>query len=148
LGHVKEPSSCSSLRAAGKIRMFSFLPSLIEVSRAAWFGVPLEMKEGTIPIWGTKGLSTRPRGITLMTTHLNYTPLSHYYLAFTLVIHFSRSHWPYRNFQIDSFGFSLTAAILLKVTLRNWRAAGRFCPLKSLLKLLTTILEGGFFISS
>jgi hypothetical protein len=32
--------------------MFHFLPSLIEVSRAAWCGVPLEMKEGTIPIWG------------------------------------------------------------------------------------------------
>jgi hypothetical protein len=68
LVHVKEPSSCSSLRVAGKIRMYSFLPSLIEVSRAAWCGVPLEMKEGTIPIWGTKGLSTRPRCITLMTT--------------------------------------------------------------------------------
>jgi hypothetical protein len=68
LGHVKEPSSCGSLRAAGKIRMFSFLPSLIEVSRAAWCGVPLEMKEGTIPIWGTKVLYTRPRCITL-TTH-------------------------------------------------------------------------------
>jgi hypothetical protein len=67
LGHVKEPSSCGSLRAAGKIRMFSFLPSLIEVSRAVWCGVPLEMKEGTIPIWGTKGLSTRPRCITLIT---------------------------------------------------------------------------------
>jgi hypothetical protein len=67
LGHVKEPSSCGSLRAAGKIRMFCFLPSLIEVSRAAWCGVPLEMKEGTIPIWGTKGLSTRPRCITLIT---------------------------------------------------------------------------------
>jgi hypothetical protein len=67
LGHVKEPSSCSSLRAAGKIRMFSFLPSLIEASRAAWYGVTLEMKDGTIPIWGTKGLSTRPRYITLIT---------------------------------------------------------------------------------
>jgi hypothetical protein len=41
--------------------MFSFLPSLIEVSRAAWRGVPLEMKEGIIPVGGTKGLSTRPR---------------------------------------------------------------------------------------
>jgi hypothetical protein len=41
LGHVREPSSCGSLRAAGKIRMFSFLPSLIEASRAAWCGVPL-----------------------------------------------------------------------------------------------------------
>jgi hypothetical protein len=70
LGHVKEPSSCGSLRAAGKIRMFSFLPSLIEVSRAAWCGVPLEMKEVTIPIWGTKGLSTRPRCITLITHSL------------------------------------------------------------------------------
>jgi hypothetical protein len=30
--------------------------------------MPLEMKEGTIPIWGTKGLSTRPRCITLITT--------------------------------------------------------------------------------
>jgi hypothetical protein len=59
LGHVKEPSSCGSLRAAGKILMFSFLPSLIDVSRAAWCGVPLEMKEGTIPIWRTKGLFTR-----------------------------------------------------------------------------------------
>jgi hypothetical protein len=29
--------------------------------------VPPEMKEGTIPIWGTKGLSTRPRCITLIT---------------------------------------------------------------------------------
>jgi hypothetical protein len=67
LGHVKEPSSCSSLGAAGRIRMFSYLPSLIEASRAAWCGVPLEMKEGTIPIRGTKGLSTRPRCITLIT---------------------------------------------------------------------------------
>jgi hypothetical protein len=67
LGHVKDPSCCSSLRAAGEIRMFSFLPSLIEASRAAWCGVPLEMKEGTIPIMGTKGLSTRPRCITLIT---------------------------------------------------------------------------------
>jgi hypothetical protein len=72
LGHVKEPSSCGSLRAAGKIRIFSFLPSLIEVSRAACCGVPLEMKEGTIAIWGTKGLSTRPRCVTLMTTHTGY----------------------------------------------------------------------------
>jgi hypothetical protein len=47
--------------------MFSCLPSLIEVSRAAWCGVPLEMKEITIPIWGTKGLSTRPRCIILIT---------------------------------------------------------------------------------
>jgi hypothetical protein len=46
--------------------MFSFLPSLIEVSRAAWCGVPLEVKEGTTPVWGTKGLSTRPRCITLI----------------------------------------------------------------------------------
>jgi hypothetical protein len=67
LGHVKEPRSCSSLQAAGKIHMFSFLPSLIEVYRAAWCGVPLEMKDGTIPIRGTKGLSTRPRYITLIT---------------------------------------------------------------------------------
>jgi hypothetical protein len=66
LGHVKEPSSCGSLRAAGKIRMFSFLPLLIEVSRTAWCGVPLEMKEGTIPIWDTKALSIRPRCITLI----------------------------------------------------------------------------------
>jgi hypothetical protein len=28
--------------------------------------VPLEMKEGTIPVRGTKGLSTRPRCITLL----------------------------------------------------------------------------------
>jgi hypothetical protein len=27
---------------------FSFLPSLIEASRATWCGAPLEMKEGTI----------------------------------------------------------------------------------------------------
>jgi hypothetical protein len=47
--------------------MFSFLPSLIEASRAAWCWVPLEMKEGTIPVRGTKGLSTRPRCITLIT---------------------------------------------------------------------------------
>jgi hypothetical protein len=60
LGHVKEPSSCSSLRAAGKIRMFSFLPSLIQVSRTAWCGVPLELKEGTIPMRGTKGLGALP----------------------------------------------------------------------------------------
>jgi hypothetical protein len=64
LGHVKEPSSCSSLRAAGKMRMYSLLPSLIEASRAGWCGVPLEMKEGTIPIRSTKGLSTRPKFIT------------------------------------------------------------------------------------
>jgi hypothetical protein len=76
LGHLKEPSSCNLFRAAGKIRMYSFLPSLIEASRTAWCGVALEMKEGTIPIWGTKGLSTRPRCITLMTnsnsTHYVY----------------------------------------------------------------------------
>jgi hypothetical protein len=30
LGHVKEPTSCGSLRAAGKFRLFNFLPSLIE----------------------------------------------------------------------------------------------------------------------
>jgi hypothetical protein len=47
--------------------MFTFLPSLIDASRAAWCGVPLEMMEGTIPIGGTKGLSTRPRCITLIT---------------------------------------------------------------------------------
>jgi hypothetical protein len=29
--------------------------------------VPLEMKKGTIPVRGTKGLSTRPRCITLIT---------------------------------------------------------------------------------
>jgi hypothetical protein len=51
--------------------MFSFLPSLIEASRAGRCGVPLEMTEGTIPIRGTKGLSKRPRCITLMTTQLN-----------------------------------------------------------------------------
>jgi hypothetical protein len=66
-GHVLEPSSCGSLRAAGKMRMFKFLPSLIEISRAAWCGVPLEMNEGTIPICGTKVLSARPRCITLIT---------------------------------------------------------------------------------
>jgi hypothetical protein len=61
LGHVKDPISCSSLRADGKIRMYSFLPSVIEASRAAWCGAPLEMKEGIIWIWGTEGLSIRPR---------------------------------------------------------------------------------------
>jgi hypothetical protein len=35
--------------------------------------VPLEMKEGTIPIRGTKGLSTSPRCITLI-TQLKLTP--------------------------------------------------------------------------
>jgi hypothetical protein len=29
LGHVKEPNTCSKLRGAGKIRMFSFIPSLV-----------------------------------------------------------------------------------------------------------------------
>jgi hypothetical protein len=48
LGHVKEPNTCSKLRGAGKIRVFSFLPSLVEASRATWCGAPLEMKEGTI----------------------------------------------------------------------------------------------------
>jgi hypothetical protein len=71
LGHVKEPSSWGLLRAAGKIRMYSFLPSLIEVSRASWCGMPLEKKEGTIPIWSTKGLSKRPRCITLKITQLS-----------------------------------------------------------------------------
>jgi hypothetical protein len=32
----------------GKIRAFCFLPSVIEASRAAWCGAPLEMTEGTI----------------------------------------------------------------------------------------------------
>jgi hypothetical protein len=45
---VKEPNACSKLRGAGKIRVLSFLPSLVEASRAAWCGAPLEMKEGTI----------------------------------------------------------------------------------------------------
>jgi hypothetical protein len=45
LGHVKEPSNCGKLRVAGKIRVFSFLPSLVEASRAAWCGASLEMKE-------------------------------------------------------------------------------------------------------
>jgi hypothetical protein len=36
-------------------------PSLIEASRAAWCGAPLEMTEGTVWIWGTEGLSIRPR---------------------------------------------------------------------------------------
>jgi hypothetical protein len=66
LGHVKEPISCSSLRADGKICMYSFLPSLIEASRAAWCGAPLEMKEGTIWIWGLQGLGA----VTLMTIYL------------------------------------------------------------------------------
>jgi hypothetical protein len=48
LGHEKEPSDCVSLGIAGKIRLLSFLPSLIEASRAAWCGAPLEMTEGTI----------------------------------------------------------------------------------------------------
>jgi hypothetical protein len=48
LGHVKEPNTCSKLRGAGKIRVFSFFPSLVEASCAAWCGAPLEMKEGTI----------------------------------------------------------------------------------------------------
>jgi hypothetical protein len=48
LGHVKEASTCSKLRGAGKIRVFSFLSSLVEASRAAWCGAPLEMKEGTV----------------------------------------------------------------------------------------------------
>jgi hypothetical protein len=39
----------------------SFLLSLIEASRSAWCGAPLEMTEGTILIWGTEGLSIRPR---------------------------------------------------------------------------------------
>jgi hypothetical protein len=54
LGHVKDPSICSELRGAGKIRS-SFLPSLIEVSRAGWCGVPLEMKVGTISDVGNRG---------------------------------------------------------------------------------------------
>jgi hypothetical protein len=61
LRHVKDPISCSSLRADSKIRVCSFLPSLIEASRAAWCGAPLEITEGTIWIWGTEGLSIRPR---------------------------------------------------------------------------------------
>jgi hypothetical protein len=47
-GHVKEPSNCGKLRVARKIRVFIFLPSLMEASRAAWCGAPLEVKEGTI----------------------------------------------------------------------------------------------------
>jgi hypothetical protein len=38
---VKESNACSKLRGAGKIRVLSFLPSLVD-------GAPLEMKEGTI----------------------------------------------------------------------------------------------------
>jgi hypothetical protein len=38
-----------------------FHPSLIQASRSAWCGAPLEMTEGTIWIWGTEGLSIRPR---------------------------------------------------------------------------------------
>jgi hypothetical protein len=48
LGHVKEPNACSKLGGAGKIRVLSFLPSLVEASRAGWCGPPLEMKEGNI----------------------------------------------------------------------------------------------------
>jgi hypothetical protein len=48
LGHVKEPSARSKLWGAGKIRVLSFLPSLVEASRAVWCGAPLEMKKGTI----------------------------------------------------------------------------------------------------
>jgi hypothetical protein len=47
-GMCKEPSACTKLRGPGKIRVLSFLPSLVEASRAAWCGAPLEMKEGTI----------------------------------------------------------------------------------------------------
>jgi hypothetical protein len=38
LGRVKEPSNSGKLRVAGKIRVFSFLPLLVEVSHAAWCG--------------------------------------------------------------------------------------------------------------
>jgi hypothetical protein len=47
-GMCKEPSACSNLWSPGKIRVLSFLPSLVEASHAAWCGAPLEMKEGTI----------------------------------------------------------------------------------------------------
>jgi hypothetical protein len=54
LGHVKNPSFCGELRAAGEI-LFSFLPSLIEVSRAGRCGVPMEITEGNYSKLGHRG---------------------------------------------------------------------------------------------
>jgi hypothetical protein len=70
--------------------MFSFLPSLIEASRAAWCGVPLEMKEGTIPIRGTKGLCTRPRCITLITQLMT---LEKNGLRISSLVEIWQTHW-------------------------------------------------------
>jgi hypothetical protein len=46
-GMSKTPTTAVKFRVVGKIRAFCFLPSLIEASRAAWCGAPLEMTEGT-----------------------------------------------------------------------------------------------------
>jgi hypothetical protein len=46
-GMSKTPTTAVKFRVVGKIRTFCFLPSLIETSRAAWCGAPLEMTEGT-----------------------------------------------------------------------------------------------------
>jgi hypothetical protein len=40
------PTTALKLRVVGKIRAFCYLPSLIEASRPAWCGAPLEMTEG------------------------------------------------------------------------------------------------------
>jgi hypothetical protein len=46
-GMSKTPTTAVKFRVVGKIRAFCFLPSLIDASRAAWCGAPLEMTEGT-----------------------------------------------------------------------------------------------------
>jgi hypothetical protein len=71
LGHVKEPNACSKLRGAGKIRVLSFLPSLVEASRAAWCRAPLEMKElfrGESTISHQAAVLYRPRKATFTFT--------------------------------------------------------------------------------
>jgi hypothetical protein len=46
-GMSKTPTTAVKFRVVGKIRAFCFLPSLIDASRAALCGTPLEMTEGT-----------------------------------------------------------------------------------------------------
>jgi hypothetical protein len=46
-GMSKTPTTAVKFWVVGKIRVFCFLPSLIEASRADWCGAPLEMAEGT-----------------------------------------------------------------------------------------------------
>jgi hypothetical protein len=128
--------------------MFSFLLSLIEVSRAPWCGVPLEIKEGTIPIWGTKGLSTRPRCITLITQQVEtrkwlivlkycrpepcwliWTPVCRETLIHILYSYLSRPWISHPSASVtcclEADQQSSVSAVCCEV-LFAWKAAGRF----------------------